>query len=241
MTSVTQSARECGNLLLSMLPEEDYRSLLPHLELVPMPIKFVVYERNKPIKHAYFPLSGAHSVLAIMEDGAAVEVGTVGNEGFSTVDLLTGSEIATETTICQIPGEALRMPTAKFMEAISGDTPLRRITLRYLQAYLSQVSQSVACNRLHSIEQRFARWILMSHDRVPGDELQLTQEFLADMLGVYRPSVSLVARTYQQAGLIKYTRGRITILDRAGLEEACCECYAIVRKNFVRAIWRSLS
>jgi CRP-like cAMP-binding protein len=176
-----------------------------------------------------------------MEDGAAVEVGTVGNEGFSTVDLLTGSEIATETTICQIPGEALRMPTAKFMEAIAGDTPLRRITLRYLQAYLSQVSQSVACNRLHSIEQRFARWILISHDRVPGDELQLTQEFLADMLGVYRPSVSLVARTYQQAGLIKYTRGRITILDRAGLEEACCECYAVVRKNFERAIGRSLS
>jgi CRP-like cAMP-binding protein len=241
MASVTQSARECRNLLLSTLPEEDYRSLLPHLELVQTPIRFVVYERNKPIKHAYFPLSGAHSVLAIMEDGAAVEVGTVGNEGFSTVDLLTGSEIATETTICQIPGEALRMPTAKFMEAIAGDTPLRRITLRYLQAYLSQVSQSVACNRLHSIEQRFARWILISHDRVPGDELQLTQEFLADMLGVYRPSVSLVARTYQQAGLIKYTRGRITILDRAGLEEACCECYAIVRKNFERAIGRSLS
>lgn len=241
MTSVPQSARECKNLLLSMLPEEDYRSLLPHLEWLPTPLRFVVYEREKPIEYAYFPLSGAHSILTIMEDGAAIEVGTVGNEGFSTVDLLTGGDIATETTICQVPGETLRMPAKKFKEAIAGDTPLRRITLRYLQAYLSQVSQSVACNRLHSLEQRFARWILMSHDRASGDEFQMTQEFLADMLGVYRPSVSLVARTYQQAGLIKYNRGRITILDRAGLEDACCECYAVVRKRFKQAIGRSMS
>lgn len=240
MTSVTQSARECKNLLLSMLPDEEYRSLLPHFELISTPLKFVVYERDRPIEHAYFPLSGAHSILAVMEDGASVEVGTVGNEGFSTVDLLTGSDIATETTICQIPGESIRMPTAKFREAIAGDTALRRITLRYLQAYLSQISQSVACNRLHSIEQRFARWILMSHDRNPGNELQLTQEFIADMLGVYRPSVSLVARAYQQAGLIKYYRGKVTILDRAGLEDACCECYAVVRKHFERAIGRRL-
>lgn len=239
MTQPPPSARECKNRLLSLLPDEEYRALLPHLELLPTPLKFVVYERDKPIEHAYFPISGAHSILAIMEDGAAVEVGTVGNEGFSTIDVLTGSDIATETTICQIPGESLRMPVAKFKEAIAGDTALRRLTMRYLQAYLGQVSQSVACNRLHSVEQRFARWVLMSHDRVPGDEFQLTQEFLADMLGVYRPSVSLVARTYQQAGLIKYTRGRITILDRAGLEEACCECYGVVRKYFERAIGKS--
>lgn len=226
------TAGACANRLLALLPEDEYQALRPKLEYIDTPARFVVYERDKPITHVYFPLEGAHSVLAIMEDGAAVEVGTVGNEGLSTVDVLTGAVLAMETTISQIPGCALRMPLAVFLQAIEGDTALRRVTARFMQVYLAQVSQSVACNRLHSLEQRFARWVLMCHDRMMGDEFHLTQEFLADMLGVYRPSVSLVARSFQQAGLLRYNRGIITVLDRTGLEDACCECYGVVRRRY---------
>lgn len=236
MHEIAPTAAESGNRLLAMLPEAEYQNLRTHLEYVSTPTRFVVYERNKPITHVYFPLVGAHSVLAVMENGAAVEVGTVGNEGFSTVDALTGAEVAMETTISQVPGSAVRLPLAVFRQAIEGNTVLRRIANRFLLAYLAQVSQSVACNRLHSIEQRFARWVLMSHDRVGGQDFQLTQEFLADMLGVYRPSVSLVARTFQQAGLLHYHRGTMTILDREGLEDAACECYEVVRAQYARVL-----
>lgn len=240
MQTIPQSPKDCKNHLLSLLPPDEYASLLPSLEWVPTPLKTILHERGKPIEFAYFPFSGAHSILAIMENGDAVEVGTIGNEGFSTVDLLTGNEIATETNICQIPGESLRMPTRDFQRAISEDTALRRLCLHYLQAYLTQVSQAVACNRLHTIEQRFARWVLMSHDRVPGDEFQITQEFLADMLGVHRPSLSVVAQAYQQAGMIKYSRGNMSILDRPGLEKSCCECYRVVREQFKRYIGKAV-
>lgn len=234
MNTSAQKQDEPRNFLLALLREDEHRALSPYLQRVPSPFGQVLFERDKPINYAYFPLSGAHSVLAVMENGTTVEVGTVGNEGMSTVDLLLGSEVATETTVCQIPGESLRMPAERFRQAVTGDTALRRICSRYMQAYLSQVSQSVACNRLHHVEERFARWVLMSHDRVHQREFQLTQEYLASMLGVHRPSVSLVARTFQQAGILKYHRGVITILDRPALEEACCECYWVVRKQFER-------
>jgi CRP-like cAMP-binding protein len=236
VTGVPATASACSNHILSSLPETEYQALKPALEYFLTPMRTVLFERESEIRYVYFPLSGCHSVLAIMQDGAAVEVGTIGNEGMSTVDVLTGSTIATETTICQIPGASLRIPREKFKQAIEGNNELRRLTYRFLQAYLSQVSQSVACNRLHSTQDRFARWILLSHDRIQGDEFQLTQEYLADMLGVHRPSVSLVARRFQQAGLLDYRRGIIKILDRAGLEEAACECYAVVRKQFARAL-----
>ncbi|HEY4540828.1 MAG TPA: Crp/Fnr family transcriptional regulator [Noviherbaspirillum sp.] len=227
-------AKDCENRLLAMLPQHEYEALLPQLEFIETPARFIVYERDKPITHVYFPLVGAHSVLAIMEDGSAVEVGTVGFEGFSTVAVLTGASLAMETTIVQVPGSSLRMKRAAFEQACKEGSALQRIVTRYLQVYLAQVSQSVACNRLHSLEQRFARWVLMSHDRVKSNEFQLTQEFLADMLGVYRPSVSLVARAFQQAGLLRYNRGIMTILDRKGLEEICCECYGVVRQRYER-------
>jgi CRP-like cAMP-binding protein len=236
MSAIPQKAADCRNLLLSLLPDQDYGSIIKHLELISTPLHFVVFERGKPINYAYFPCSGEHSILATMEDGSTAEVGTVGYEGFSTVDLLMGSDIATETTVCQIPGEAVRMPAARFRELTADDTPLRRILMRYLQAYLNQISQSVACNSLHGLEQRFARWILMSHDRVHQNEFELTQEYIASMLGVARPSVSLAARTFQQAGLIKYNRGVISVLDRRGLEEAACECYGVIRRNFERSL-----
>lgn len=236
MHGVPGSPAQCPNLLLSMLPTPDYEALLPHLELVETPLHFVLFERDRLIQHAYFPLIGEHSILASMETGAAVEVGTVGYEGFSTVDLLMGSRHSIETTVCQIPGKALRMSADAFLEMTRADTPLRRITLRYLQAYLSQVSQSAACNRLHPLEHRLARWLLMSHDRMRNRDFMLTQEYLAAMLGVHRPSVSLAAGMLQRAGIIDYQRGRMKILNREALEEASCECYGIVRKHFVRIL-----
>lgn len=236
MTSVPATASACSNHILSSLPEAEYQALRPALEFVPTPMHTVLFKRDREIRHVYFPLSGCHSVLAIMQDGAAVEVGTIGNEGMSTVDVLTGSTVATETTVCQIAGDSLRITADKFKRAIVEHAELRRLVYRFLQAYLSQVSQSVACNRLHRTEERFARWILLSHDRVEGDELRLTQEYLADMLGVHRPSVSLIARRFQQAGLLDYHRGTIRILDRTGLEKTACECYAAVRAQFARVL-----
>lgn len=239
--SVPASPDECSNFLLSRLPANEYQALKEHLEWIPTPLQFVFYRRDQPIDYVYFPLSGEHSVLAIMEDGSSVEVGTIGNEGFSTIEILTGSELALETVVCQIPGETLKMPRARFMEAIESQKTLRHLAYRYLQAYLAQVSQSVACNRLHTTEERFAKWMLMNHDRVPGDEIQITQEYLAAMLGVHRPSVSLIARNFQRLGLIKYSRGVVTVLDRGGIEEASCECYAAVKKQFERALGISMA
>ena len=239
--SVPATADRCSNLLLSRLPEEEYQRLRPHLELVDNPLKSVFFRRDQPIDYAHFPLSGEHSILAVMENGSAVEVGTIGNEGFSTIEILTGSERALETVTCQIPGQSLKLPIGKFLEAAHGNTVFRRVVFRYLQAYLAQVSQSVACNRLHTTEERFARWLLMNHDRVQGDDIHITQEFLADQLGVHRPSISLIARGFQQLGLIRYNRGVITILDRPGIEEASCECYAAVRRQFERALGKSIS
>jgi CRP-like cAMP-binding protein len=239
--SVPASPHECSNFLLSRLQEDEYQALKPHLEWIPSPLHSVFYQRDQLIEYVYFPLMGEHSILAIMEDGASVEVGTVGNEGFSTIEVLMGSERALETVVCQIPGETLKMPLSRFTEAIESQKTLRRLAYRYVQAYLAQVSQSVACNRLHTTEERFARWMLMSHDRVPGDEIQITQEYLAAMLGVHRPSVSLIARDFQRLGLIKYSRGLVTILDREGMEEVVCECYAAVKKQFERALGISMS
>jgi CRP-like cAMP-binding protein len=230
------SSQPCDNRLLDLLSTDDYHALAPYIEKVDLNIKETIAERGQPIHYIYFPCTAVLSVLNLMLDGQMVEVGTIGNEGFFGIDVLIGSDFATDTSICQIKGRALRMTVANFKKAIDGDTPLRRVTLRFLQAYLSMVSQSVACNRLHTIEARFARWVLMTHDRVMGDDFFLTQEFLASMLGVHRPSISLVAGAFQQAGVIRYTRGHMTILKRDALEEMCCECYDIVNKQYERTV-----
>lgn len=232
MFPYSEHARGRGNFLLNALSDDEYQQLAPSLQMIPLHLKDVVGQRGVAPTYVYFPCTSVLSVLAVMSDGSAVEVGTVGREGFVGIELLAGEARWTETTICQIEGDALRMPISDFKEAIAGDTSLRRIIQRYLLVYLGLVSQSAACNRLHAIEARFSRWILMTHDRVDGDEFHLTQEFLAIMLGVQRPSVSLVASTFQQAGLIRYNRGRMTILNRAGIEDACCECYGIVSDQF---------
>lgn len=232
MGAVSHTVPQHGNLLLSALSDAEYQRLAPHLEQTLLKLKDIVAERGKRPVYVYFPISAVVSVLAHMVDGAAVEVGTIGREGFLGIEVLAGGEVWTETTICQIEGDCVRMSADNFREMTAGDTPLRRITQRFMLAYLSLVSQTAACNRLHTIEARFARWVLMTHDRVDGDTFRLTQEFLATMLGSQRPSVSLVASAFQQAGLIKYNRGQLTVLDRSGLEDMSCECYAVVAEQF---------
>jgi CRP-like cAMP-binding protein len=233
--SIHPQLQSC-NHLLATLTEEQYQAVAPRLHQVPLKQKDKLYERNEAPKYVYFPCSAVLSVLASMANGAAVEAGTVGREGFVGIEVLAGGEVSTETVVCQVAGDTLRMSVGDFKEAISGDTPLRNITQRYMLVYLSLVSQSVACNRLHTIEERFARWILMTHDRVDGDNFHLTQEFIADMLGVHRPSVSLVAGAFQQAGFLRYSRGNMSILNRTGLEDIACECYGAVREQFDRLL-----
>jgi CRP-like cAMP-binding protein len=232
MSTDSLIARSCSSLFLSLLPQQDFEILQPHLELVNLKLKDVICERGQPIRYVYFPCTCALSVITITQDGGAVEVATVGNEGFSGIDVIAGANVAINTTVCQVAGSSYRMRTATFKELITENAALREIAITCLHAYLGQMSQSVACNRLHHVEERFARWILLTHDRVRSNEFHITQEFIAIMLGVHRPSVSVVAGSFQQAGIIRYTRGHMIILDREKLEEAACECYAVVAAHF---------
>ncbi|WP_194715092.1 Crp/Fnr family transcriptional regulator [Noviherbaspirillum soli] len=236
MSTAADQTLGCDNQLLAKLPDEEYQALLPLFDLVETPLKEVLYRQGEPISHVYFPCTSVHSCVVYMEDGAGVEVGTMGNEGFTGVEVLLDATLATETSVCQIAGTSLRMQIDDFREALGKSITLRKILRCSGQAYLSQVSQAVACNRLHNIEMRFARWLLVTHDRVRGDAFHLTQEFLAAMLGVHRPSISVVAAAFQEAGMISYCRGHLTILDRPGLEASACECYGTVRRQFERLL-----
>lgn len=231
-----QSSANPKNRLLAALPPEEYERLLPHLQLVTLEYKQVLYQPNEPIKYVYFPKDGVISLLTIMENGEAVEVGTVGNEGFVGLPLFLGATSIPGQAFSQIPGEALRMGAKVFKGEVTPGSPLHNLLQRYTQALFNQIAQTAACNRLHSIEERFCRWLLMTEDRVRSNQFPLTHEFLGQMLGVRRASVSVVAATIQRAGLICYSRGKMTILDREGLEDITCECYGIVKAEFDRLL-----
>jgi CRP-like cAMP-binding protein len=236
MSITLTEARQFRNHLLDKLPDDELAPFLSLFDLVETNVKDVIARQGEQIRYVYFPCNCALSCIVYMEGGSGIEVGTVGNEGFTCVEALFNAEIALETVVCQIAGVSLRMRIDHFRQVLNSPGRLNRLLQCSGQAYLSQVSQSVACNRLHSIDMRFARWMLITHDRVQGDEFSLTQEFLAAMLGVHRPSVSTVAGMFQQAGMIKYSRGRVKILNRALLEESSCECYAVVRSHFERLL-----
>lgn len=207
------------------------------LQPVQLDARFIVHERGKPFSSdIYFPVTCILSVILPLRAGAAVEVGSLGNEGFSGVEMLAGAESPFHTYFCQIPGKALRMSTVDFGQALDAVPGLRKLAFGYLQCFMAQAAQSAACNTQHVIEARFARWMLLTHDRVEGDNFKLTQEFMAQMLGVHRPTVSIVANQFQQAGLLKYSRGQVQILNRQGIEEAACECYFDIRRQFQRVL-----
>jgi CRP-like cAMP-binding protein len=224
------------NRLLGALSQTEYEQLLPHLESVTLNLKKKLYEYNQPIEFVYFPTYGVASLLNLLEDGSLIEVATVGNEGFVGLPVFLGANQIPGEAFVQVPGQAAQISAAAFRREVTQGTMLFALLQRYTQALFNQIAQSAACNRMHSIEERFCRWILMTHDRVNGDEFPLTHEFLSQMLGVRRASVSVVAAIIQKAGLIQYKRGRITILDREGLEAASCECYQVITAEFKRLI-----
>ncbi len=224
------------NRLLAALPPEEYQGLLPWLTAVPMRFKQVLLPPHQPLAHVYFPRTGMVSLLVPMEDGAAVEIATVGNEGLLGMALFLGPSTSQLEAVCQIAGEAARMEAAAFREMVEQSRALHRLLHGYAQARFDQVVQTAACNRHHSTEERCARWLLMTQDRVLGDTFPLTHELLAHMLDVRRATVTLVASALQHAGYIRYARGRVTVLDRAGLEAVACECYRRVRATYERLI-----
>ena len=223
-----------GNRLLAHLPQADYDRLAPHLQPIDFEFKRVIYEADATIDTAYFPHSGTLSAVTVMEDGSMIEVATIGNEGAVGLPALMGGEISANRIIVQVPGEGVRIQVEKLRERITNDGPLRRMLGRYHDLFMMQASQSVACNGLHSVQRRCCRWLLLTHDRTESDEITLTHEFLGVMLGVRRSSVTNVLYTLQGRGLIRYNRGKITILDRKGLEAQACECYQRIRDRYDR-------
>jgi CRP-like cAMP-binding protein len=223
------------NRLLVALPKDEYEHLLPHLEKVSLPLRKILYEANEPIAHVFFPLVGVVS-LVIMDGRFTLEVGIIGNEGMVGTPVFLESDRSPTRAIAQIPGEAMRMEIKTFQKEMKRHGTLFGLVQRHTQTMINQISQSIVCNRRHSVEKRMCRWLLMSHDRVGTDEFPLTHEFLAQMLGVCRPTVTAVAGTLQKAGLITYHRGRITVVDRKRLEAACCECYKVVSKELDRLL-----
>jgi CRP-like cAMP-binding protein len=222
------------NRLLAALTAPDFDLLKPHLAIVELVQNEPVFDAGRPAEHVWFPHEGVISIVATDAEGGAVEVATVGREGMTGIALALGSDTMSSDAMVQVSGRGSRMEAAAFREAIEASPTLRQQLLRYVLAVITQVSQNAACNQLHAINTRCARWLLTTHDRVNGDTFELTQEYLAMMLGVTRPSVSAAAAALQKTSLIRYSRGVITILDRAGLEEASCECYRIIEEEFVR-------
>jgi CRP-like cAMP-binding protein len=235
---IAPSTLPAGNRLLDAIPMSGQRRLRPKLEVISCKLKDVLYQPGDRIEHVYFPLTLVASLLNLVEGTAGVEIATIGNEGLVGLPLSWGSTTLNpqEIVVVQVPGDALRMGAAAFQEEMKAGRGVPSIVRRYTQAFFSQLSQQVACNGLHSIEERCARWILLTHDRVGSNEFPLTHEFLAQMLGVRRPSVTVVAGMLQQAGFIRFRHGRVTVVDRAGLEGASCECYRVLREVFDRLV-----
>jgi len=224
------------NRLLGALPHAELAAILPHVELVRLEHHDMLLGPDRTIDSVFFPETAVVSFVNTFEDGGTVEVGTAGCEGMVGLPVFLGEPTSLVSVFTQVPGTAARMDAATFARLAAAPGGLHRMMLRYTQAFLTQVSQTAACNAAHLVEQRCARWLLMTHDRVEGDEFPLTHEFLAFMLSVRRAGVTLAMRALQDGGLVRYTRGRVTVVDRAGLEGASCECYRVVSAYFERLL-----
>jgi CRP-like cAMP-binding protein len=234
MRPVPKADKTPQNKILAALPSKEYQRLLPHLTPISLGIGETLYETEETIKHVYFPNWGVVSLVTHMAEGTSVEVGLIGNEGMVGLSVVLGDDVSQNHAIVQIADGAMRMKTRALKTELKHGGKLQSLLLRYSLILLKQVSQTAACNRNHNLGERLARWLLLCQDRVGGNELRLTQEFLAQMLGTRRSRVSEAAIIVQNAGLIRYSRGIITILDREGLEEFVCECYQVVKAEFDR-------
>lgn len=233
--SVLHPSAVC-NHLLAALPSAVLAGLLPRMQLVTVEVRDTLYMAEAPIKAVHFIETGWTSLIAQLEDGMTAEVGLVGREGMVGLPLVFGVDTSYVEAMVQGSGTALRMEADAFRQALDDHLPLRALLLRYSEYMLAQVTQTAACNGNHGLEQRLARWLLMTHDRASGDELPMTQEFLATMLCVHRPSVTVAARILQRANLIRYGSGTITVVDRPGLEAAACECHGVVRRQYQKLL-----
>jgi CRP-like cAMP-binding protein len=222
-----------GNAILNGLDASESAEILKRGSLIDLETRATVYEAEGPISEAYFPIDCVLSVVTQMKDGGSIEVGTIGREGVSAIPLMLGATTSANECYCQVPGRAVVISAEHFGELIAaGSDRFRRLLDRFLQAYVNMLGQLAACNGMHNIYERTSRWLLMTHDRVDSDEINLTHEFLAMMLGARRSGVTIAAATLQQAGFIRYAHGRITMLNRKGLEDAACECYEVAREQF---------
>jgi CRP-like cAMP-binding protein len=229
------------NHLLAALPEPDFQRLLPHLKLVPMALGEVLYESGSRLRNVYFPTTAIVSLLYMLADGASAEIAVVGNEGIIGVSLFMGGETTTNRAVVQSVGHAYRLPSQILKNEFTRAGPMQHLLLRYTQALITQMAQTAVCNRHHSVDQQLCRWLLFSLDRLTSNELVMTQELIANMLGVRREGVTEAAGNLQQAGLIQYSRGHITVLDRAGLEARSCECYGVVKAESDRLLPRKIT
>ncbi|MDD5176375.1 MAG: Crp/Fnr family transcriptional regulator [Sterolibacterium sp.] len=224
------------NHILAALPTQEYVRLFPHLELVPLPLGHVLHESGRRMSHVYFPTTAIVSRLYVMEDGASAEIAVVGNDGVVGVSIFMGGETTPSRAVVQSGGHAYRLPGHLLKREFERSVELQHLLLRYSQALLTLMAQTAVCNRHHSLDQQLCRWLLLSFDRLSSNELIMTQELIANMLGVRREGVTEAAGNLHRAGLIEYRRGHITVLDREGMEARVCECYAVVRKEFDRLL-----
>jgi CRP-like cAMP-binding protein len=238
MHNPVQPSHAARNLLLDSLPPAERECLFPHLQPVTFLLGQIVFDPGERIEYCYFPTTSVVSLLYTMQNGSTAEMGLVGNEGVLGIAIFLGGESTCSRAQVALAGHALRMSAKLLQKEFGRDAQLRRLLLRYTQAHITQVSQTAVCNRLHSVEQRLCRWLLMCHDRKNGSDLLMTQELIANMIGGRRESVTLAAGHLQDAGLIHYCRGRISILDRNGLESNVCECYRLVEDEVDRLFGR---
>ena len=217
------------NRLLRALPASNLKRLMPELEHIDCPRERVLLDADSPLGHVYFPDRGVVSVVAVYADGNIIEMATIGREGCAPVQAIFGAKASSDRLLVQIPGTAAKISRAAFTRAMAAMPPFRNLMISYVQAFLEQVEVSAACNGRHSVKERLARWLLMMRDRADDDALQITQDLLAEMLGVQRPSITNAARELEAAGLLERGRRQVTILDREGLIETSCDCYQLVR------------
>ena len=224
------------NRLLEALPDAEWERWLPHLEAVDMPLGKVLYEPGVRLTHVYFPTTSIVSLLYVMEDGASAEIAVVGHDGLVGISLFMGGESTTNRAVVQSAGQGFRLKANLLMLEFNRAGPVLHLLLRYTQALITQMAQTAVCNRHHSLDQQLCRWLLLSLDRLPTNELIMTQELIANMLGVRREGVTEAAGNLDKAGLIRYRRGHITVLDRGGLEKRTCECYSVVKHEYDRLL-----
>lgn len=236
MAALTRLTEPVENRLLAALPRNEYESLLPSLQQVSFSLGQVVYEFGGKLDYVFFPTTSIVSLLYTMENGSSAEMGLTGNDGVVGIALFMGGGTMPNRAVVQSAGEAIRLKAKVLQDEFARGGKFQHLLLRYTQALITQISQTAVCNRLHSVEQQLCRWLLLSHDRLKTDELIMTQELIADMLGVRREGVTVAAGHLQDAGAISYVRGRIQILDRQKLEETVCECYQVVKDEFTRLL-----